>query len=76
MIYLTGNRKLTYCKILKEFEDLLKENESFMRVHRSNIINLDHLKSFSNDGILKLKDGLTASLGNSFRHLFMDHFSK
>jgi len=74
-IYLTNHRKLTYCKILKEFEDLLKGNESFMRTHRSNIVNLNHIKSFSHQGILKLTDGLTAHLGDSYRQSFLTYFS-
>ena len=75
-IYLTNNRKLTYCKILKAFEDLLKGNAYFMRTHRSNIVNLNHVQSFSHQGILKLKDGLTANLGDSYRQSFLNCFSK
>jgi two-component system, LytTR family, response regulator len=73
-IYLTGNRKLTYCRILKEFADLLKNNENFIRTHKSFIVNLDHIKSYSNQGVIKLADGLTANLGDTFKKEFLVHF--
>ncbi len=72
--YLTDHRKLTYCRILKEFEELLKIHPQFMRVHRTYLINLDHVVSYTSQGVIKLKEGILASLGNSFRDAFLQYF--
>ncbi|MCX6251769.1 MAG: LytTR family DNA-binding domain-containing protein [Bacteroidetes bacterium] len=73
-IYLVENRKLTYCKILKEFEDLLKFHKNFIRTHRSFIVNLDHVKSFSRQGIIKLTGEQVAHCGDSYKEEFLSHF--
>ncbi len=73
-IYLVGDRKLTYCRILKEFVDLLSNNPDFVRTHRSYLVNLDHVKSFTNQGIIKLSENNTAHLGDSCREKFMSFF--
>ncbi len=75
IFYLTGNQQLSYCKILKEFEDLLQTHKDFMRVHRSHIINLSHVQSFSAQGVIRLTDGIIASLGDSYRERFLEYFS-
>jgi two-component system LytT family response regulator len=72
--FLTGRRKLTYHRVLKSFEDLLGIHPNFMRVHRSHLVNLDHVQSYSTQGVIKLTDGLTAPLGDSFREKFEDYF--
>ncbi|HEY5125561.1 MAG TPA: LytTR family DNA-binding domain-containing protein, partial [Ignavibacteria bacterium] len=57
-IYLWEKKTLTVSKTLKEFEDLLPE-ESFFRIHKSEIINLKFLEEYSNldGGIVTLKCG-------------------
>jgi two-component system, LytTR family, response regulator len=73
-LYLTGQRKLTYCRILKEFVDLLLTNPVFFRTHRSFLVNLNHVKSFNNQGVIKLTEDNTAHLGDSCREKFMTYF--
>lgn len=73
-IYLTGQRKLTYCRILKEFSDLLKNHPDIFRTHRSYLVNLAHVKSFTNQGIIKLSEDNTAHLGDSCREKFISYF--
>lgn len=73
-IYLIGNRKLTYCKLLKDFEALLKTHPNFMRVHKSFIINLDHVKSFSKHGMIELIEKYNIPLGDSYRSKFLAFF--
>jgi two-component system, LytTR family, response regulator len=73
-IYLTNNRKLTYCKILREFEEFLKMHKNFMRTHRSFIINLHHVKSFSRQGVIKMTEENTAHCGDSFKEEFLSCF--
>jgi two-component system LytT family response regulator len=73
-LYLVGHRKLTYCRILKEFVDLLGDRPDFFRTHRSYLVNLAHVKSFTNQGIIKLSEDNTAHLGDSCREQFMSYF--
>jgi len=73
-LFLTGQRKLTYYRILKEFEGILGVHANFMRVHRSYMVSLDHVRSYSAQGVIRLSDNLTASLGDSFREQFLSRF--
>ena len=43
--YLTNGNKITVSKALREFEDLLNEC-NFFRVHKSNMVNLSHIKKY------------------------------
>ena len=43
--YLTNGSKITVSKALREFEDLLNEC-NFFRVHKSNMVNLNHIKKY------------------------------
>jgi len=74
-LYLTGNRKLTYCRILKDFEGLLEAHKNFIRVHKSFLINLNHVKSYSKQGEIKLIENLSAQLGDSYRNRFINYFN-
>lgn len=74
--YLTKNRKLTYCRILKDFEELLEPHTKFMRVHKSYMINLDHVKSYCKQGEIKLIENLSVPLGDSYRSRFLSNFSE
>jgi two-component system LytT family response regulator len=73
-IYLAGKRKLTYCKILSEFEEFLRNHKNFIRTHRSFIINLDHVKSFSRQGVIKLTEDHSTHCGDSFKDEFLSYF--
>jgi len=75
-IYLVGNRKLTYCKILREFEEFLKLHKNFIRTHRSFIVNLDHVKSFSRQGVIKMTEDHAAHCGDSFKEEFLSYFKQ
>ena len=74
-VYLTGMRKHTYCRILKEFVKLLEAHPNFMRVHKSFFINLDHVISYSKQGEIKLIENLTAQVGDTFKKKFLAHFA-
>lgn len=73
--YLTGDRKHTYCRILKEFEELLEIHPNFLRVHKSFLINLDYVISYSSQGEIKLIENQSALLGDSYRNRFLTYFS-
>jgi len=75
-IFLTGNRKLTFCRILKEFATLLEDNKFIKRTHRSYMVNINYIISYSNDGIIKLQEEHNASLGDSYRDDFLSCFKR
>ena len=75
-IYLIGKKKMTYSRILKEFADLLSNHNNFIRTHRSFIVNLDHVKSFSLEGVIKLSEDHTAHLGDTYKEEFRSIFKK
>lgn len=56
-LFTTNNEQFFVCKTIRDFEKLL-DPETFLRVHKSSIINLNHLKEFVNiDGsFVLLKD--------------------
>lgn len=57
-IYFEENKHLLVAKTLVEFEDLLQDY-SFIRVHKTHLVNLKHVIAFikSDGGILKLSNG-------------------
>lgn len=73
--YLKGNRKVVSSKNLKQYEVILSEY-SFMRVHHSYIVNLNHVVSFSRQGEIQLTESNKAFLGDSFRNLFLRTINK
>jgi two-component system LytT family response regulator len=75
-LYLTGNRKLTFCRILKEFASLLKDHQFILRTHRSYIVNINHIISCTSEGDIKLQERHRASLGDSYREEFLAFFRR
>lgn len=59
VFYLSGKDKITVSKVLKDYEEILPEDQ-FVRVHKSSIINLNFLKEYnSRNGLeLTLKNGV------------------
>ena len=58
-IYLENNKRITVAKTLKEIEQILSNYKQFMRVHQSNIINLNKIKDFS-----KIDNNLMVRMNN------------
>lgn len=58
LIYFNDKHKILSSKTLKYFDDLLT-NSHFERVHNSHLVNLNHIKKYSNidGGSLKMSDG-------------------
>ncbi|TDQ06426.1 LytR/AlgR family response regulator transcription factor [Pedobacter metabolipauper] len=57
IFYLANGEKITVSKVLKEYEEILPENQ-FIRIHKSSIVNLDYLKEYNS------KNGLEVILKN------------
>ena len=70
-IYLTDGSCKMICKFLKHFEELL--DAPFMRIHRSFIINLDHIKSYSKSagGYVVLHDGSEVEVSAAYKNALL-----
>jgi len=73
-LYLTNGRKKTCCRILKEFNELLKTRGLFLRTHKSYIINTEHVRSYSSQGTITLCEEHKAYLGDTFKEVFLQYF--
>lgn len=58
IIHCKDLQKKVITKTLKDFEEILNDNQ-FVRIHKSHIVNLDYVKEFStaDGGIVKMTDG-------------------
>ncbi|MBL7726217.1 MAG: response regulator transcription factor, partial [Dinghuibacter sp.] len=58
IIHCKDLQKKVITKTLKDFEEILNDNQ-FVRIHKSHIVNLDYVKEFStaDGGIVKMCDG-------------------
>ncbi|HNT93932.1 MAG: response regulator transcription factor [Bacteroidales bacterium] len=72
--YLTNDRKVVSSKNLKHFTGLL-EDQNFLRVHHSYLVNLDHVTGYSRQGEILLSENLKAYAGDSYKGNFIKKFS-
>lgn len=70
---LIGNKKISSSRSLKHYEELLPSSQ-FLRVHRSHIINLQHVKSFNLLGQIFLNEGHSCTLAKGFKESFLNSF--
>jgi two-component system LytT family response regulator len=70
-IYLKNNQMLTLSKSLKYFESLL-EHGNFLRVHRTYLVNMPHIKDISTNGILTLSNNKEIAISIRNRKKAMD----
>jgi two-component system LytT family response regulator len=70
---LTENKKMSSSRSLKHYEELLPEHH-FLRVHRSFIINLQHVKSFNLLGQIFLTDSHSCTLAKGYKESFQNSF--
>ncbi|RZK17792.1 MAG: response regulator transcription factor [Pedobacter sp.] len=73
IVHLNSEEKITVSKVLREFEELLP-TEQFVRVHKSNIINLNHLKEYNSKNGLQvfLKNGESINISRRRASDFFD----
>jgi len=63
IIHTQEQGKFLYSKHLKYFEELLADNKSFIRTHKSWIINSNYMEQYSKSGLtVSLKGGIQAKL--------------
>jgi len=73
IIHMKDMHKLVISKTLKDFEDLLDENQ-FARIHKSYIVNLKYIKEYStiDGGIVKMSDGNQWSISRRQLDMFLE----
>lgn len=74
VVHLANQDKVTVSKVLREFEELLPSDQ-FVRIHKSSIINLNHLKEYNSKNGLQvfLKNGESINIS---RRRASDFFEK
>jgi two-component system, LytTR family, response regulator len=74
-VFLQNGTKKMVCKFLKHFEDLLPEH--FVRVHRSHIVNVHFVKSFSKSmgGFVTLHDNTEIEVSGSYKDSLIERLS-
>ena len=73
----TSNEKYLMSKNLKHYETVLDQNDSFFRTHKSWIINISHLITFSKSKLeIKLTSGIIAKLSKYRKSAFEDALVK
>lgn len=72
-IHLTNGRKFTLCKTLKEVEKEF-ENPSFLRTHKSFVINLNHVQEYKkcDGGSIVMSNGRHTGISRMKKELFFD----
>ncbi len=76
-VYLSNNKKITIAKKLKEVYLKLPQ-ETFLRVHRSHVINLNHVIEFTNgqSQVVVLSNGEEFNISKTKKAEFMERFIK
>jgi two-component system LytT family response regulator len=73
-LYLTDGSKRMVCRFLKHFEEILPY--PFLRVHKSHIINVHHVKSYHKGagGTIMLSNGREVDISPSYKDEFLRTF--
>lgn len=66
---LTDGRKIIVSKPLKNYEDILLP-PLFFRVHQSHLINVQHIQSYSKEGMIQMKDKTTVPISRAKKEAF------
>lgn len=69
--------KMMICRTLKFYEELLQES-GFLRVHKSHLVNLEHVAKYTRGkgGILTMSDGSEISVSPQRKDQLMEKFEK
>jgi two-component system LytT family response regulator len=72
-IYINDGSKIIVSKNLKHFQNMLEFNKNFIRVHRSNIVNIDYVTKYNkNNSELVLEQNHCIKVSKSFKKDFND----
>jgi two-component system LytT family response regulator len=72
-IFLTDGKKMVVSKPIGEYEDLFNE-ENFFRIHRSHLININHIKKYmkGDGGYVLMSDGAEVEVSRRKKNEFME----
>jgi two-component system LytT family response regulator len=72
ILHRVNMQKLVVSKTLKDFEDILQD-KGFMRVHKSNIVNLRYVKEYSTieGGVIRMHDGGEVAISRRMQDEFL-----
>ncbi len=77
LFHLVNKSSFLTCHTLKEYEELLEEND-FFRIHNSFLINMHHVQSYikGKGGFVLMKDGTQIEVSQRKKEQFLKHFTK
>jgi two-component system LytT family response regulator len=75
-LFLSNNQKEMACRNLKFYEENLSSS-GFLRIHRSTLINIDHVRQYNkgSGGIVTMSNGKELDVAASRKRGFLKHFS-
>jgi two-component system, LytTR family, response regulator len=76
-IYFTNKQKIVSSRVLKEYEELLKDN-GFIRIHHSHLINRAHVAQYikGEGGLVILRGGVSLSVSRRKKEEVIDKLKK
>lgn len=74
-VYLTKNREVKVLRKLKEVGQLLS-NENFIRIHRSHLINLEHIVHLNTSESVVMVDGKALDVARNRKTTFIEKFTR
>jgi len=74
----TTNDKFTIAKFLKDFEEYFGENSDFVRIHKSCLINVRHIKNYSKREpcFIEMSDGITFEVARRKKQEVLERLRK
>lgn len=75
LVHLTEDRKVKVLRKLKEVSQLLSD-EVFLRIHRSHLINLEHVIQLDELEMIVMDDGNRLALARNRKMNFIEKFTK
>lgn len=72
--HLLGKQKVCSTKNMKFYEDTF--DHQIIRVHRSYMVNLEHVKGYTNYGEILLTEDMTCPLGDAYKQKFVELLTK
>ncbi len=70
-IYKTGEKSFYSAKTLKEYDEILLGSR-FLRVHRSHLVNIDHITAYDKQGTLSMSDGSVVEVSRRKREFVQE----
>lgn len=74
-IFIEGAKSIVSSKNLGEFRDQLK-SYGFLSIHRSHIINLQHIRRYNNEGTVTMIDDTHIPVSRRKKHEFLEELEK